>query len=147
MSHTASQKYQLYAKFSCSNLQLPAYTAYRSLQKITKSDGQAPNQTLFPRILWEPDVTLMLLCYFGSSSFGWCLGGFGWFLLVEGDFGWFQVVCCFSSYISFTACRTLNSLLYSQSHVIDQGHSVFLFKVKQQEKNCCCLVAQPSKNK
>ena len=77
----------------------------------------------------------------GASSFGWFLGGFGWFLLVEGDFGWFQVVCCFSSYINFTAYRTLNSLLYSWWHVIDWGHSIFLFKVKQQEKNYCCLVA------
>ena len=70
----------------------------------------------------------------GASIFGWFLGGFGWFLLVEGDFGWFQVVCCFSSYINFTAYRTLNSLLYSWAHVIDCGHSIFLFKVKQQEK-------------
>ena len=76
----------------------------------------------------------------GASSFGWFLGGFGWFLLVEGDFGWFPVVCCFSSYINFTAYRTLNSLLCSCSHVIDWGHSIFLFKIKQQEKNYCCLV-------
>ena len=61
-----------------------------------------------------------------ASSFGWFLGDFGWFLLVEGDFGWFQVVCCFSTYIGFTAYRTLN--------LIDWGHSIFLFKVKQQEK-------------
>ena len=87
---------------------------------------------------------------FGSSLRGGVVGGsvrassFGWFLLVEGDFGWFQVVCCFSSYISFT---TVNSLLYSWSHVIDWGHSIFLFKVKQQEKNYCCLVAWPSENK
>ena len=54
-----------------------------------------------------------------ASSFGWFLGGFGWFLLGEGDFGWFQVVCCFTSYINFTAYRTLNSLLYSWSHMID----------------------------
>ena len=33
----------------------------------------------------------------GAGSYGWFLGGFGWFLLVEGDSGWFQVVCCFSS--------------------------------------------------
>ena len=59
----------------------------------------------------------------GASSFGWFLGGFGWFLLVEGDFGWSQVVCCFNSYISFTAYRTLNSLLYSWSYVICWGHS------------------------
>ena len=40
----------------------------------------------------------------GASSFGWFLGGFGWFLLVEGDFGWFQVVHCLRSYIiNFTA--------------------------------------------
>ena len=77
----------------------------------------------------------------GASSFGWFLGGFGWFLLVEGDFGWFQVVCCFSSYISVTAYRTLNSLWYSCWHVIDWDHSIFLFKVKKQEKNYCCPVA------
>ena len=70
----------------------------------------------------------------GGSSFGLFLGGFRWFLLVEGDFEWFQVVYCFSSYINFTAYRTLNSLLYSWAHVIDCGHSIFLFKVKQQEK-------------
>ena len=45
----------------------------------------------------------------GAGSFGWLVGGFGWFLLVEGDFRWFQVVCCFSSYIDFTAYRTLSS--------------------------------------
>ena len=82
----------------------------------------------------------------GASSFGWFLGGFGWFLLVEGDFIWFQVVCCFSS-INITTYRTLNSLLYSWSHVIDWGHSIFLFKVKQQEKKYYCLVSQPSENK
>ena len=71
----------------------------------------------------------------GASSFGWFLDDFGWFLLVESDFRWFQVVCCFSSYISFTEYRTLNSLLYSWSHVIDRGHSIFLFKVKQQKGN------------
>ena len=77
----------------------------------------------------------------GASSFGWFLAGFGWFLLVAGDFGWFQMVCYFSSYINFAAYRTLNSLLYSWSHVIDWDHSIFLFKVKQQENNYCCLVA------
>ena len=55
----------------------------------------------------------------GASSFGWFLGGLRWFLLVEGDFGWFQVVFCFSSYVNFAVYRTLNSLLYSSSHVID----------------------------
>ena len=35
LSYTASQKYLLYATFFYSNLQLPAYTAYGSLQKIT----------------------------------------------------------------------------------------------------------------
>ena len=55
----------------------------------------------------------------GVTSFGWILGGFGWFLLVEDDFGWFPLVSCFSSYIDLTAYRTLNSLLYSCSHVID----------------------------
>ena len=75
----------------------------------------------------------------GASSFGWFLGGFGWFLLGEGDFGWFQVVGSFSSYINFTAYRTLNSILYSWSHMIDWGHSTFLFKVKQQEKNIAAL--------
>ena len=70
----------------------------------------------------------------GTSSFGWFLGGFGWFLLVEGEFGWFRVVCCFSSYINFVAYRTLNSLRYSWSHVIDWSHSVFLFKTKTARK-------------
>ena len=32
----------------------------------------------------------------GAIIFGWFLGVFGWFLLVESNFGWFQVVCCFS---------------------------------------------------
>ena len=75
----------------------------------------------------------------GASSFAWFLGGFGWFLLIEGDFGWFQVICCFSSYINFTAYRTLNSMLYSWPHVIDLSHLVFLFKVKQKEKNIVAL--------
>ena len=66
----------------------------------------------------------------GASSFGWFLGGSGWFLLVEGDFRWFKVVCCFSSYTNVTAYRRVNSSL----------HSSFLFKVKQQEKYYCCLV-------
>ena len=39
--------------------------------------------------------------FVGASSFGSFLGGFGYFLLVEGDLGWFQVVCCFSSYTNF----------------------------------------------
>ena len=47
----------------------------------------------------------------GASSFGWFLGGFGWFLLVESDFRWFQGLCCFSSYINFTGYRAINSLL------------------------------------
>ena len=28
----------------------------------------------------------------GASSFGWFMGGFGWFLLVEGDFRWLSVL-------------------------------------------------------
>ena len=85
--------------------------------------------------------------FVGASSFGWFLGGFRWFLLVEDDFRWFQVVCCFSSYTNYTAYRRVNSLLYSWMHVIDWGHSIFLFKVKQQEKDYYCLVAWPSENK
>ena len=83
----------------------------------------------------------------GASSFGWFLGGFGWFLWVEDNSGWFQVVCCFSSYTNCTAYRRVNSLLHSWSHVIDWDHSIFLFKVKQQEKYYCCLVALQSENK
>ena len=78
----------------------------------------------------------------GVSSFGWFLGDFGWFLLVQDDFGWFQVVCCFGSYTNFKAYRRVNSLLYSLQHVTDWCYSIFLFKVKQQECLCyCCLVA------
>ena len=65
------------------------------------------------------------------SSFGWFLGGFQWFLLVTGDIGWFQVVCCFSSYTNFTTYRRVICLLYSWTHLIDWGHSSFLFKVRQ----------------
>ena len=54
----------------------------------------------------------------GASSFEWFLGGFGWFLLVEGDFRWFQVACCFGSFTNFTAYRRVNSLLYLWSDVI-----------------------------
>ena len=75
----------------------------------------------------------------GASSFGWFLGGFGWFLLVEDNFGLFQMVCCFSSYTNFTKYRRVTSLLYSLSHVIELGHSIFLLKVKQQEEDHCCL--------
>ena len=75
----------------------------------------------------------------GASSFGWFLGSFGWFLLGEGDFGWFQVVYCFSSYISFTEYRTLNSLLYSWSHMIFLGHSIFIFKVSSKKKTIVAL--------
>ena len=70
----------------------------------------------------------------GVTSFGWILGGFGWFLLVEDDFGWFLLVSCFSSYIDLTAYRTLNSLLYSCLHVIDGGHLIFLFESKTARK-------------
>ena len=76
-----------------------------------------------------------------ASSFGWFLGGFRWFLLVAGDIRWFQVVCCFSSYTNFTRFRRVVSLLYSWTHVIDCGHSGVLFKLRQQEKDYCCLVA------
>ena len=82
-----------------------------------------------------------------ASSFGWFLGGFLWFLLVAGDIGWFQVVCCFSSYTNSTTYTRVISFLYSWMHVIDWGHSIFLFEVRQQEKDCCCLVTWPSENK
>ena len=73
-----------------------------------------------------------------ASSLGWFLGGFWWFLLVAGDIGWFQVVYC---YTNFTTFRRVGSLLYSWTHMIDWGHLVFLFKVRQQEKDYCWLVA------
>ena len=82
-----------------------------------------------------------------ASSFGWFLGGFQCFLLVACDIGWFQVVCCISSYTNFTTYRRVFSLLHSWTHVIDWGHSIFLFKVRQPEKDYCCLVAKPSENK
>ena len=89
--------------------------------------------------------------FVGASIFGWFLVGFGLFLLVEGDFRWFQVVSdgfrCFNSYTNFTAYRRVNSLLYSWTRVTDWGRSIFLFKVKQQEKDYCCLVTEPSENK
>ena len=81
----------------------------------------------------------------GASSFGWFLGGFGWFLLVSGDFcdfGWFEVVCYFSSYKNFTTCKRVISLLYSWSHVIDWVNSIFI-----QSKTARKLVAQLSENK
>ena len=65
-----------------------------------------------------------------------------WFRMVSvgwGYFGWFQVVCCFNSYTNLTAYRRVNFLLYSWSHVFDWGRSLILFKVKQQEKDYCCL--------
>ena len=40
-----------------------------------------------------------------ASSFGWFLGSFRWFLLVEGDIKWFQVDSCFSSYTNFMNAR------------------------------------------
>ena len=76
-----------------------------------------------------------------ASSFGWFLGGYWWFLLVAGDIGWFQVVFCFSSYTNFTTYRRVIFLLYSWTHVIGWGHLIFLLKVRQQEKDYCCLVA------
>ena len=75
-----------------------------------------------------------------ASSFGWFLGDFRWFLLVASDISSFQVVCCFSSYMNFTKYRRIISLLYSWTHLIDWGHSIFLSKVRQQEKDYCCLV-------
>ena len=125
-----------------------------------KCDNQAPNQTFFPGILWEKDVTLTLLyhqvaniilaetnvetfnAFIGYIFLGYPLlqavfGDFGCFLLVESDFRQFQVVCCFSSYTNVTAYRRVNS----------SPHSSFLFKVKQQEKYYCCLVTQPSEKK
>ena len=69
----------------------------------------------------------------------------GW--LVEDDFGWFQVVCRFSSYFNFIACRRVTSLLHSWSHMIDWGHSIFLFREKHQKRHYCCLVTKQSVNK
>ena len=63
-----------------------------------------------------------------ASSFGWFLGGFWWFLLVEGDIEWLQVVCCFSTYTNFTTYSRVISLMYSRTHVIDWGHSIFYSK-------------------
>ena len=80
-----------------------------------------------------------------ASSFVWFRGGFQWFLLVTGDIGWFQVVCCFSSYRNFTTYRRVISLLYSWTHTIDSGHSIFLFKVRQQENDY--FVLSPSRLK
>ena len=57
------------------------------------------------------------------------------------------MVCYFSSYINCTAFRRVNSLLYSWSHVIYWRNSCFFFKVKQQEKDYCCLFALESENK
>ena len=70
----------------------------------------------------------LLRGFIGASSFGSFPGGFGWFLLVEDNF---------SSYTSFKAHRRVNSLLYSWLQVIDWGHLVFLFKIKQQKKDYC----------
>ena len=50
LCHILRHKNINYAKFCNSNLQLPAYTAHRNLQKIT---NQALKSTSFPRILWE----------------------------------------------------------------------------------------------
>ena len=80
-------------------------------------------------------------CSGEASSFGWFLGGFRWFQLVLVDIGWFQVVCCFSSCTNFTTNRRVISLLYSWTHFIDWGHLILLFKVRQQKKDYCCLVA------
>ena len=55
-------------------------------------------------------------------------------------FGWFQVVCRFSSYFNFIACRRVTSSLHSWSHMIDWGHSIFLFREKHQKRDYCCLV-------
>ena len=64
----------------------------------------------------------------------------GDFWIVAGDIGWFQMVCCFSSYTNFITYRRVISLLYSWTHAIDLVHSIFLFKVRQQEiANYCEL--------
>ena len=60
-----------------------------------------------------------------ASSFGWFLGGFRSFLLVAGNIGWFQLICYFSSSTNFTTFTRVISLLYSWTHVIDWGHSIF----------------------
>ena len=58
------------------------------------------------------------------------------------------MVCYFSSYINCTAFRRVTYLLYSWSHVIDWGHSfIFFFKLKQLEKDYCCLFALESEIK
>ena len=80
-----------------------------------------------------------------ASSFGWFLGGLRWFLLVADDIVWLQVVYCFSSYRNFTTYRRVISLLYSWTHTIDSGHSIFLFKVRQQENDY--FVLSPSRLK
>ena len=75
-------------------------------------------------------------------------------LMVFDGFCWLQMIlvgfrrfCCFSSYTNFTAYRRVIFSLYPWTHVIEWGHSIFLFKVKQQEKDYCCLVIEPSENK
>ena len=90
-------------------------------------------------------VVVWLEVSVGANSFGWFPVGFGWFLLVEDNFRWFQVVFCFSSHTNFTAYRRVTSLLYSLLHMIYWGQLILLFKVKQQEKYCCCLVASENK--
>ena len=65
------------------------------------------------------------------------------FWVVYDDFCWLWVIsdgfCRFSSYTNFTTYRGVISLLYFV--FLDWGHLVFLFKVRQQERYYCCLVA------
>ena len=55
----------------------------------------------------------------------------GWFPKVSVGCRRFQVVCCFSSYTNFTTYRRVISLLYSWTHMIDWGHSIFLLDSKK----------------
>ena len=123
----------------------------------SKSSCQVSNDTFSYRNGCFSDSTFLIMKSCSKSTSekqgkicwliaGWVGGGgvlakqvvSGDFWIVAGDIGWFQMVCCFSSYTNFITYRRVISLLYSWTHAIDLVHSIFLFKVRQQENANYC---------
>ena len=81
--------------------------------------------------------------YVGASSFGWFLGGFRWFLLVEDNFGWFQVVFCFSRYTNCTAYKSFKA--FTILVVVRDGLRLFnFFYLKWNSKKKIIVALLPS---
>ena len=63
------------------------------------------------------------------------------FWVVSDGFCWLRIISdCFRLFAVLVATPiSQHTEELSRSHVIESGHWIFLFKVKQQEKDCCFL--------